>query len=267
LDDGRVNRPPDSATDGSTPGVGRDAGPAELTGLATAVLDEENRRLAARGESRRTADDADRAEAAELTSAHPAMTLRQGLRAGGAATFIVLVLLNSFDELEGAALAVLAPDIASTFHISDGMIVFLSAAAGAFIVLGAVPMGWLADRYRRGPIIGISSVIFGMAVFMSGLALNAFAFFVARFVTGIAKSNAGPVQGSLLADTYPIAVRGRLGAAMRCDVMRVLRVRGMAPAGKGSGPGHDTSDAREEEVSHRSEMSERTAKPCGASSW
>ena len=53
-----------------------------------------------------------------------------------------------------------------------------------------------------------------MAVFMSGLALNAFAFFVARFVTGIAKSNAGPVQGSLLADTYPIAVRGRLGAAM-----------------------------------------------------
>ena len=39
-------------------------------------------------------------------------------------------------------------------------IVFLSAAAGAFIVLGAVPMGWLADRYRRGPIIGVSSLVF-----------------------------------------------------------------------------------------------------------
>ena len=62
--------------------------------------------------ARRLADDADRAEAAELTSAHPSMTLREGLARGGAATFVVLALLNSFDELEGAALAVLAPDIA-----------------------------------------------------------------------------------------------------------------------------------------------------------
>ena len=192
----------------------RAGGVTDLSGLATAVLDEEDRRLTDQRDARRSADDADRAEAAELTSAHPAMTLREGLQRGGATTFLVLALLNSFDELEGAALAVLAPDIAATFRISDGMIVFLSAAAGAFIVLGAVPMGWLADRYRRGPIIGVSSVIFGTAVFMSGLALNAFAFFVARFVTGIAKSNAGPVQGSLMADTYPIAVRGRLGAAM-----------------------------------------------------
>lgn len=184
----------------------------DLSHLATTVLDEEDRRLAARRAP--GGPDNTGAEHEWPGRAQEEMSLREGLRRGGMSVFVVLLLLNSLDELEGAALAVLAPDIARTFNVSDGTIVFFSAASGAFIVLGAVPMGWLADRFRRGPIIAISSAIFGAAVFLSGLAVNAFVFFVARFGAGIAKSNAGPVQGSLLADTYPVSVRGRLGAAM-----------------------------------------------------
>jgi ABC-type branched-subunit amino acid transport system ATPase component/MFS family permease len=125
---------------------------------------------------------------------------------------VVLLVLNSLDELEGAVLAVLAPDIRDTFGISDGAIVFISAAAVAFTVLGAVPMGWLADRYRRGPIIGISSIVFGAMVLLSGFAVNAFMLFCTRFGAGIAKANTLPVHGSMLADAYPIGVRGRIGA-------------------------------------------------------
>lgn len=184
----------------------------DLSGYAATVLDEEQRRLDA-GAGRDDARGADR-RVTDTLAGGPQLSLREGLRRGGLFTFVVIVLLNSLDELESAALAVLAPEIADTFGISDGAIVVLSAAAGAFIVLGAVPMGWLADRFRRGPIIAVSSLVFATAVFLSGLAVNAFVFFVARFASGIAKSNAGPVQGSLLADTYPISVRGRLGAAM-----------------------------------------------------
>ena len=50
-------------------------------------------------------------------------------------------------------------------------------------------------------------------VFFSGLAVNAFTLFLARFGVGISKSNTGPVHGSLLADAYPIGVRGRMSAA------------------------------------------------------
>ena len=82
------------------------------------------------------------------------MSLREGLAKGGAATFIVLLLLNSLDELEAAALAVLAPEIRDSFGIGEGVIVFLGAASVAFVFLGAMPMGWLADRFRRGPVIG-----------------------------------------------------------------------------------------------------------------
>ncbi len=140
------------------------------------------------------------------------LTLREGLAKGGIATFLVLLVLNSFDELEVAALSVLAPDIRDTFGISDGAIVFISSASASFFVLGAMPMGWLADRVRRAPVIGIASLIFGFFVFMSGLAVNAFMLFWSRFGVGIAKSNTITVHTSLIADTYPIGVRGRIGA-------------------------------------------------------
>ena len=140
------------------------------------------------------------------------VTLREGFARGGAATFIVLTLLNSLDELEGAALSVLAPEIRDTFGVSKGALVFIASASSAFFVLGAVPMGWLADRIRRVPIVGVSSLLFGGFVFMSGVALNAFMLFWTRFFTGIAKANTIPVHGSLMADQYPIGVRARLSA-------------------------------------------------------
>ena len=140
------------------------------------------------------------------------MPLRQGLAIGGTMTFVVLLLLNTLDELEAAALTVLAPEIRDAFGVSDGVIVFLASSSTAFVFLGAVPLGWLADRVRRGPIIGVSGLLFGLFTLLSGLATSVFVFFLARLGTGIAKSNTLPVHGSLLADTYPIGVRGRLSS-------------------------------------------------------
>jgi ABC-type branched-subunit amino acid transport system ATPase component/predicted MFS family arabinose efflux permease len=142
------------------------------------------------------------------------LDLRAGLRTGGAFTFFVLAMLTAFDELEVAALSILAPDIRDTLGVSDGTIVFISASAGGFLVLGAMPMGWLGDRFRRGPIIAWSSLLFAAMVMFSGLVANAFQLFLARFGVGVAKANQIPVHGSLLADQYPIGVRGRIAAAM-----------------------------------------------------
>ncbi len=140
-----------------------------------------------------------------------AMSLRDGLAAGGVFTFLVLLVLNSLDELEQAAMFVLAPDIRDTFGVSDGTITFIASASAAFVVLGAFPMGWLADRIRRAPIVGTASLVFSGMVVLSGFAVNAFMLFWTRFGTGMAKSNTIPVHSSLLADTYPIGVRGRIG--------------------------------------------------------
>ena len=140
------------------------------------------------------------------------MSLREGLAKGGVATFLVLLLLNSFDELEAAALSVLAPEIRDGFGVGDGVIVFLGAASVSFVFLGALPMGWLADRCRRGSVIGFASLAFGFFTLLSGLARHVVVFFFARLGTGIAKSNTLPVHGSLIADQYPIGVRGRIAS-------------------------------------------------------
>jgi ABC-type branched-subunit amino acid transport system ATPase component/predicted MFS family arabinose efflux permease len=143
------------------------------------------------------------------------LTLRQGLRTGGWLMFIVLTAIVSLDELEGAAIYVLAPEIRRTFGISEGTIVFIGTASAAFFVLGAVPMGWLADRVKRVPIVGFAAMFFGVFVLASGFALNAFMLFWTRFATGITKASTITVHNSLVADAYPINVRARMSAAMQ----------------------------------------------------
>ncbi|HEX7135437.1 MAG TPA: MFS transporter [Iamia sp.] len=183
-----------------------------LAGLAGAVLAEEDETTRPGGSVRGAAGSGDPA-ALPPGSGEEEMSLADGLRAGGPKVFWVLLLLGGVDQLESAGLSVLAPDIRDSFGLSNGAITMLTAAAGAFIALGAVPMGWLADRVRRrSPMIGLAGIAFGLAVFASGLAPNAFAFFCARFGAGIATSTSLPVHGSFLADTYPIGVRGRISA-------------------------------------------------------
>jgi len=179
----------------------------EAASLADAVLTAEAERQAAHEEEEILfADDLLPGVGAEE------MTLKQGLAVGGTFTFAMLLLLNGVENFEGASLGVLAPDIRDSFGVSDGVIVFVSAASSAFIVLGALPMGWLADRYRRPPIIAAAAVLFSVFVFLSGLAVNAFTLFLARLGVGVAKSSNTTVHPSLVADAYPIGVRGRLSA-------------------------------------------------------
>jgi ABC-type branched-subunit amino acid transport system ATPase component/predicted MFS family arabinose efflux permease len=141
------------------------------------------------------------------------LSFRKGLALGGGAfTFGVLLLLNAFDQLGIAAMTVLGPDIGESLGVSDGVIVFMVSASAAFVVLGIVPMGLLADRFKRGPIAAASAFLYGVMALVSGLAVNAFMLFWARFGSGVAQASTIPVNSSLIADTYPIGIRGRLAS-------------------------------------------------------
>ena len=208
-DDGRKEEEPVIADDGApVEPVPDETASSGVTALAATVLDEEAARQAEHQSSEVLfADDLLPGVKSE------GISLKKGLAmGGGAATFVVLMILNSLDELQTAAIAVLAPDIRDTFGVSDGTITFIASSSGAFVVLGAIPMGWAADRMRRVPIIGWASIIFAAMVTLSGMAVNAFSFFWARFGVGIAKANTIPVHSSMIADTYPIGIRGRIGA-------------------------------------------------------
>ena len=137
--------------------------------MAATVLEEESARQAAQNRARERVIFPD--DLLPGANAEP-MTLREGLRIGGRWMFIMLTAIVLLAELEEAAVFVLAPEIQHTFHISEGAMVFIGTASSAFFVLGAVPMGWLADRYKRVPIVAWSSIAFGAFVVSSGFALH-----------------------------------------------------------------------------------------------
>jgi ABC-type branched-subunit amino acid transport system ATPase component/predicted MFS family arabinose efflux permease len=236
-DDGGQNDEPVTAGDGAPlEPVQAETGPGDMAALAATVLDEEAARQAEQESSEVLfADDLLPGVKSE------GISLKKGLAmGGGAATFVVLMILNSLDELQTAAIAVLAPDIRDTFGVSDGTITFIASSSGAFVVLGAIPMGWAADRMRRIPIIGWASIIFAAMVTLSGMAVNAFSFFWARFGVGIAKANTIPVHSSMIADTYPIGIRGRIGAIDKgtgrlIAVISPILVGGIAAIANGPG--------------------------------
>ena len=236
-DDGRQNEEPVTSGDSaSLEPVQAVTASNDVAALAATVLDEEAARQAEQQSTEILfADDLLPGVKSE------GISIRKGLAmGGGAATFVVLMILNSLDELQTAAIAVLAPDIRDTFGVSDGTITFIASSSGAFVVLGAIPMGWAADRMRRIPIIGWASIVFAAMVTLSGMAVNAFSFFWARFGVGIAKANTIPVHSSTIADTYPIGIRGRIGAIDKgmgrlIAVISPILVGGIAAIANGPG--------------------------------
>ena len=125
-------------------------------GLAGAFLDMEDER------QQSIADARDGGEDVMPGMGEDAMTLRQALNRGGVATFATLAAIAAVDNLEVATMGTLSPDIRDSLGLSDGAIIFIVSASSAFLILGALPMGWLADRYRRGRIIGFSNLFFGV---------------------------------------------------------------------------------------------------------
>lgn len=182
--------------------------PGDAGSLAAGIMDLEEERLADEAERDKLADDV-------LPGVGDAqLSLKEALTVGGTSTFVILALIAAVDNIEGATLGTLAPDIRESLGISDGALVFISAASASFIILGAMPFGWMADRFKRSRVIGWASTFFAAMVLLSGMAANALTLFLTRLGAGISKSNQYTVHGSVLADTYPIQSRGRVGASL-----------------------------------------------------
>lgn len=183
--------------------------------LATAVLEEESRRQVDATVGANSADgELDEGAYRRLTDGADGRSV--GLRAAtveyGTSTLLVLTLLNVVDELDRAAVTVLAPDIQRSLGVSDTVLAAIAGASGALLVLGAVPLGVLADRTRRTRLVGLATLVWAAVVAVTGLVRNAFQLFIARMATGLGQSNVVPVHSGLLADTYPPGARGRVFA-------------------------------------------------------
>ena len=196
----------------------------ETKRLVSAILAEEQRRTEAQEETDEVVIPDDRLFGAVGQSP---VKLSEGLaRGGGWKLLVLLFILQVVDEFDRTAMTVLAPDIQETFNVSDAVLGAAGGAAGVLFVLGAIPLGMAADRYRRTTVAGFATLGWSAVVFLTGFVPNAFALFVARMGSGLGQSNVLPVQNSIAADAYPIETRGR--------VFGILA--GASPLGRAIGP-------------------------------
>ena len=185
------------------------AGEEDAASLASAVLDEEAKREAeqiARSTQQVLPDDLLPGVGADR------MPFREAIRSGGPGMLVLIPLLGLVEEFDRVAIAVLAPDIQKTLDISDTVLIGIASFGGIALVLGSIPLAWLADRVKRVRIVGFASMFWGLGVLLQGLAVNPFQMFCARSFTGLGQSNRLPVHSALLADNYPVQARGRVFA-------------------------------------------------------
>ena len=185
-----------------------------VASLAAAVLDEEAARQAAQASAREQVIFPD--DLLPGVNSEPCRCAQGLARRRQAHVRRPRAALVSFDELEGAAINVLAPGDPRDVPHQQGHGRVHRHRVGRVLRARRGPDGLArrpreagADRRHRR---ACSSAFF---VFLSGLAVNAFMLFWTRFATGIAKANSIPVHQSLIADNYPIGIRARMSAAMQ----------------------------------------------------
>src|ERR1043165_2108508 len=87
----------------------------------------------------------------------------------GAAAFplVVMTLLFAFDQFDTAALGVLAPTIERVFHLSDSRFGFIVILNLTFVLLLAIPIGFIGDRMSRTKLVVIGGVVAGVFSFFT----------------------------------------------------------------------------------------------------
>ena len=136
----------------------------------------------------------------------------------GARTALFLLLgINLFNYIDRQILAALEPDIRATFFApGDVNAMWKTGLLGdAFFVtymISAPILGFLADRISRWIIVGFAVILWSLASGGSGLAATFTILIATRIFVGIGEGGYGPAAPTILADLFPIDIRGRVMA-------------------------------------------------------
>ncbi len=154
---------------------------------------------------------------------------------GARSALLLLLLINLFNYIDRQVLAAVVPQVKQAFFGKDGMstdatlnallgwcqnhlgfkpenavVGVLSMAFMVVYMVGAPVFGKLAERHSRWLLIGVGVILWSLATGASGLATGFFVLLVTRCFVGIGEAAYGPVAPTVIADFYPVKVRGRV---------------------------------------------------------
>lgn len=120
----------------------------------------------------------------------------------------ILFLVYVLNFIDRQILAILADDIKRDLGLTDGDIGFLYGTAfGVFYALFGIPLGRLADNWRRVRLMSLGLALWSAMTALSGFARTGLALTTARIGVGIGEATASPAAYSLISDWFPRRLR------------------------------------------------------------
>lgn len=121
-----------------------------------------------------------------------------------------LALVTLVDAVDVSILRGVLPLIKDDWKLSDLELGLLGFAFIFVNVFAAIPAGWMADRYRRTRIIGLTMLTWSAFSAVAAASVNYANLFAARAALGMGQAIDDPSSTALLADYYPSRLRGRV---------------------------------------------------------
>ena len=120
----------------------------------------------------------------------------------------VLFLVYVLNFIDRQILAILADDVKRDLNLTDGDIGFLFGTAfGIFYSVFGIPLGRLADSWRRVRLMSFGLALWSAMTAFSGLARTGGMLTFARIGVGIGEASASPSAYSLISDWFPPRLR------------------------------------------------------------
>lgn len=134
-------------------------------------------------------------------------TPTQAPRYGYLLTLLFLVnFLNFFDR---ALPAVVLESIRAEFGLTDTMLGALGTAFVLVYAVAGIPLGRLADRYRRLSVLAIGVTCWSLLTAATGATKNFVTLTMMRLGVGVGEACCAPAANSLIGDMYPSDRRSR----------------------------------------------------------
>lgn len=120
----------------------------------------------------------------------------------------VLVVIYILNFVDRQILSILANDIKADLGVDDAYLGFLYGTAFAiFYALFGIPLGRLADSWKRVRLMTIGLAVWSAMTALSGFAKNGTALTFARIGVGVGEATASPSAYSLISDWFPPRIR------------------------------------------------------------
>lgn len=120
----------------------------------------------------------------------------------------VLVLVYVLNFVDRQILSILANDIKADLKVDDAFLGFLYGTAFAiFYALFGIPLGKLADSWKRVRLMSIGLALWSLMTVFSGFARNGAMLTGARIGVGVGEATASPSAYSLISDWFPARLR------------------------------------------------------------